>query len=149
MLFLLGFLLAWSLVFITVEPFRLRMLWPVGLMGIMVTFAVDATGVSFNLYRFDNTIMEIAGVPLFYMLSNAAFGILIINFFPRKRNLNIPYLMAVTAVFEGLESIFEKFSYFTLLRMPYLLDWALDLVILTSFTYSAFHLFRHKFKVLA
>lgn len=113
-----------------------------------MTLVVDATGVYFNLYRFDYTMIEIAGVPLFYLLSNSAFGIIAVNFFPHKRNLNIPYILAVTATFNGIEVLFEQFSYYTLLNLSLLLDWALDLTVIAALVYLSLYLFHHRLKSL-
>jgi len=148
LLFLAGFFLAWTLVFITVEPSRLNKLWPVALLAFIMTFVIDVTGVYFNLYRFDHEIIKIEGAPLFYMLSNSGFGILIINFFPHQRRLNIPYILAWAAIFRGIESFFIVFSYFSLIRLSFLLEWVLNIATIATFIYLSFTLFRHRLKSL-
>lgn len=123
-------------------------MWPVALLAFTVTFVVDVTGVYLNLYRFDHTIIEIGGVPFCYLLSNSAFGILIVHFFPHRRNLNIPYILAVTSVFNGLQDIYVQFSYFTLLKMTFLQNLVLNLTVLTIFIYLSSYLFYHRLKMI-
>ncbi len=88
----------WLLVFILVPLNRLRLLWPVAIVSILLLFVMNFTFIQLGYYHFTKNAPAIAGVPLFVLIGGAGGGILLMNWMQR----NSFYKMLLVLLFSGL-----------------------------------------------
>ncbi|MBM7854765.1 hypothetical protein JOC37_001143 [Desulfohalotomaculum tongense] len=116
MLWVLLMLLSWGLALLLVHRPSINKLWPAGLAAVAVTLILDVNLVELGAFRFKNTLYDFRGVPLFYIISNFANGLLLARFVPTDGVLKPVVTVGLAAVFLALELLAVNLGYFQYLN---------------------------------
>ncbi len=91
---------------------KLKILWSGGLVTMTTIYAIDTTLVSLGAFLYKFPILSVSGLPIFYLLSGFFGGILLVNFFPSKTWLQLPYVLFAASLFLCLELLMSWIEHF-------------------------------------
>ena len=100
-------IIAWAVVFIFIKPKRLKVLLPVAVLSGLIVFSVEITLIKLDLYRFNDPIVSIGGVPLFLLLWGAPSGMVILQLMKKEFIKKIFIIILLSFAVLGLESVSE------------------------------------------
>lgn len=137
MLNLIFTVISWTLVLILIPFLRLRTTWLVGVISPILLFIIDFTFVKLGYYQFPNKLVDVFGIPLFYLLGGSAGGILFTNWLPRKPLLKIISVLGFSGLLLVTERVFYNFGAFKYLYFTPLLSYTLNVAGLSILTLLA------------
>ncbi|ABO49782.1 conserved hypothetical protein [Desulforamulus reducens MI-1] len=105
----------WLLALILVRQPGIKEYWPSALISLTVVYLVDSTGTYYGAYRFLNTPL-INGVPILYLISSLALGMVTLRFYPREHREQLIYIAVLAALFLMAEIILMKTGNFIHLK---------------------------------
>lgn len=97
------FLFTWIFAFIFIRLKRIKELFPVVVLGVIVLTAVDLYITSLGLYQFNKPVFNILGTPLFHLLWGGAAGIVFIHYMKPgfiNKFVNVIFFTIITLVLE-------------------------------------------------
>ncbi len=106
-------LVSWILAILLVRKPGIDKLWPAGFAAVAVTLLADTTLVKLGAYQFNHAIYGVKGVPLLYIISNFANGMLLTRFVPENGIFKALSTAALAVLFLFLEYIMMQLGYFT------------------------------------
>lgn len=95
--------IVWGFIFVFIKPQRIKNLLPVAVLSAVILFAAEMFLITLNLYRFNNPMISIGGIPLFHLVWGAGSGIVVMNFMKRdfaSKFLLVVFFTLVTLAFE-------------------------------------------------
>ena len=105
-----GFLWVISLILVPLRHWK--RLWPAGLIGMLLVYAIDTTliGLGAFTYSLGNTFLS--GLPTFYWIGIFPGSILLAYYYPSSRWRQFPYILLTSAIFLVMEITMHWFGYF-------------------------------------
>ena len=96
-------IIVWSFVFLFIKPHRTKQLLPIAIFSAMVLFAAEYFLISLKLFRFNNPLIPIGGIPLFHLIWGAGSGLVFIHYMKKefiKKLVLIAFFTIITLLFE-------------------------------------------------
>ncbi|MTI81060.1 MAG: hypothetical protein FH758_09265 [Firmicutes bacterium] len=121
-------LVSWSLALVVVRKPGIKKMWPAGLAAVVVTLLADTTLVNLGAFRFNNTMYDFKGVPLFYIIGNFANGMLLARIVPADGILKPVLTVSLAAAFLFLEWGAIQLGYFQYFNWSYLHSLGLNII---------------------
>lgn len=112
-------LVSWTLAILLVRNPGIDKLWPAGIAAVAVTLLADTTLVKLGAYQFHHAVYMFQGVPLLYIISNFANGMLLARFVPTEGILKAAFTAALAAIFLLVEYIMMQLGHFTHLKWSF------------------------------
>lgn len=112
MITIISAVLTWFLVFILIPIERIRKIWPIAIISFILLFSVDSVFINLGYYRFNINMLNILNIPLFYLLSGAAFGILVLNWLtpkPWSKLIALIFFAGLTTLLEYIYTLYGAF----------------------------------------
>jgi hypothetical protein len=110
-------------------PFKhWKILWPAGIIGMLVLYCIDRTLIGLGAYSFTGGSPFLSGVPTFYWISGFCGGILIVYFYPVQKRRRIPYLLLGAFLFLMTEFIMNRLGFFHYLKWDMIHSYLLNLI---------------------
>jgi len=103
---------AWLTVILLVPWGNWARLWPVGVIGMIVNYGIDVTLIRLGAFRYIHQNPQLQGMPVFYLLSVFAGGLIVANFFPETRWMQFPYILLASLVLLIMELFMKWIGYF-------------------------------------
>lgn len=91
-------LVSWALALWLLRGRGLVVYWPAGLVAALVVYVMDSTGTLLGAYAFLNTPL-VNGVPILYLISALALGMLTLRFYPRENWQQLAYIGVLAGLF--------------------------------------------------
>lgn len=95
--------IVWGFVLTFIKPQRIKSLLPVAILSALILFVAEMFLITLNLYKFDNPVISIGGIPLFHLIWGAGSGIVVMNYMKRDfagKFLMVVFFTLVTLAFE-------------------------------------------------
>ncbi len=105
-------LIAYILLFILVPLSEHKALFPFGLVSVIILYLIDSTLIRLGAFSYSYGISRLSGLPILYLISGYAGGILLIYFSPSKETWKFYYILLSSAIFLILELIMHWVKYF-------------------------------------
>lgn len=98
-----------------------------GIISLIVLYAIDSTLIKLGAfsYRYPNPL--IGNLPTLYWLSGFLGGIILVHYYPAKKQLQFPYVLIVASLFLCLELFMAYLGYFNYLNWSPLNSFFLDI----------------------
>lgn len=106
-LYLIYFIISVIVVIVFIKPKRIKELLPVAFLSALLLFSIEILLVKLDLYRFNNPIVSIGGVPLFLLLWGGTSGMVVIQLMKRAFLKKVIIILLLTLAVLGLESFSE------------------------------------------
>lgn len=103
-------------VLFTIPSAQIPRLWPVGVISMIVLYAIDSTLIGLGAFSYSFGNPGLAGIPLIYWLSSFPGGLLLVYLYPEKPKQQLPYIMLASAVFLAAEMVMSRLGYFLYLN---------------------------------
>jgi hypothetical protein len=106
--------LASALLFLLAVPFNRwkHYLWA-GVITMIILYAIDSTFIKLGAFSYHYSSFLIGEIPLLHLLSSFFGGILLVHYYPKKRLMQLPYIIFSSFLFLSLELIMNYFDYIT------------------------------------
>jgi hypothetical protein len=102
----------WGFVILLIPAKRIRELWPVSFISVILLLVFDFTSIHLGLYRFNDNLINIGGIPFFYLMIGAAGGLLLLYFMRRVLLYNILIMVLYTGLLILAEYMFIRIGAF-------------------------------------
>jgi hypothetical protein len=86
---------------------RIKELFPISLISIIVVGIVNVMGINLSLFQYNKPFLDIFGIPLFHLLWAGIAGIVFINYMKPNFSHNLSILIYSTILVQGLAYISE------------------------------------------
>ena len=106
-IYLIYFIISVIVVIAFIKPKRIKELLPVAVLSVLLLFSIELLLIKLDLYRFNNPIVSIGGVPLFLLLWGATSGIVVMQLMNGTFLKKVITILLLTLAVLGLESISE------------------------------------------
>lgn len=103
---------AWVLTMLLVPLKRRKILWPLGLIGMLLIYIIDSTLIGLRAFSYSDGMAKISGLPFFYWLSSFPGGILLGYYCPSEPWPRAIYILLAALFFLALELIMFLLGYF-------------------------------------
>lgn len=112
LLWIVFFCVSCVALFVFVGLHKIKSLWPIGLITLVLVYIIDNTFISFGAfsYSYPNPLLD--NLPLFYWLSGFCGGIILANYYPNDRKKQFPYILLSSACFLAMEVLMSYLGYF-------------------------------------
>lgn len=107
---------SWVLSLWLVPGRQWKKLWPAGLIGMTVLYAIDSTLAGLGAFTFNQGSLYLSGVPVFYLLSSFAGGILAVHYYPSPKGWRLPYILLIALLLLLAEAVMIRFGFFQHLK---------------------------------
>ncbi|WP_273485078.1 CBO0543 family protein [Desulforamulus ruminis] len=104
-------LASWLAVFLLLRFQGIKEYWPAALISTLVVYVVDIKGVELGAYRFEQAFL-INGVPVIYLVTVAALGLIYMRFYPRGHWEQLVYIIFIAGLFLFVEYLMMKVGNF-------------------------------------
>lgn len=112
--------MVWLILFITIFVITIILLprkswealWPIGIISVLLLYAIDSTFVSLGAFSFSYGNQLLSGLPSFYLLSSFFAGIIVVNYYPNKRRLQLLYILLAAFILLIVELLMLWIDYF-------------------------------------
>lgn len=98
------------LALLTVPTNRIKALWQVAIIAPIMVYIIESVFVKLDYYTYHDTFLSINGIPLLQVLGWMPIGFIIIHFLPRKPELRLLWVTALSAASTGLSTIYQFFG---------------------------------------
>lgn len=98
-------IIVWSFILVFIKPHRAKQLLPVAMLSAIILFTAEYFLITLNLFKFNNPLLPIGGIPLFHLVWGAGSGIILIHFMKReliKKVVLIIFFTIATLLFETI-----------------------------------------------
>jgi hypothetical protein len=82
-------------------------------------YLIDSALISIKCYSYKNAIIDICGVPLFFILSSFPGGYLLAHYYPNKKKYRLPYVLLTAGILLVAELIMYFYGYFQYINWTY------------------------------
>lgn len=106
-IYVIYFVISLIVVIIFIKPKRIKELLPVSVLSALILFLIEFTLIKLEVYRFNNPIVSVAGVPLFLLLWGAISGMVVMQLMKKEFLLKLIIIILLTLSVLGLEAISE------------------------------------------
>ncbi len=119
-------ILVWAYAFLFVKPKRIKELWPVGLLSLILMLVSDIFLISLGLFQYNKPLIKIFGAPLFHLIWAAGSGIIYIHYSKPsfgKQLLIILLFTIATLAFDytaQLAGVAQKLNNYTFIHSAFL-----------------------------
>lgn len=138
-------IIVWAAALLLVKPKRIAELLPVSLIAVIVLFAVDIFFTTLGLYRFNNPLLPIGGIPFFHLIWSTGGAIVIMNYMKRefsKKLIMIFFFTIISGLFGYVSEVVGGHSHLNNFNEVY--NIALDFVSLSFFVFISEGLFSER-----
>ncbi|MEG6511106.1 CBO0543 family protein [Desulforamulus ruminis] len=104
-------LASWLAVLLLLRFQGIKEYWPAALISALVVYMVDMTGTELGAYRFTQAFL-LNGVPVIYLGTVAALGLIYMRFYPRRHWEQLVYVFVIAGLFLFMEYLMMKVGNF-------------------------------------
>lgn len=119
---------AYLTAFVLVPLKEWKRLWPAGIMGLIVLYLIDGTFIRLGAFSYSPGYAAVCGIPVFYMLSGFAGGIVLAYHYPDRKRPRLFYVFIAAAVFLFMELVMHWLGYFHYIEWEPLDSYLLDVM---------------------
>ena len=138
-------IIVWGVAFVLVKPKRVMEILPVSLVAMIILFGVDIFFTTIGLYRFNNPLLPIGGIPFFHLIWSAGGAIVIMHYMKKEFSKKLIMIFLFTIVSGLFGYISESVGGHTHLNnFNEVYNFVLDFVSLSFFIFVSEGLFGEK-----
>lgn len=103
---------AYIAAFILVPANEWKRLWPAGIITCVLLYMIDSTFIRLGAFSYSLGFLITPGIPVLYLISSIAGGILLAYLFPEKKLWQLAFILISAAVFLFMELVMHWLGYF-------------------------------------